>query len=249
MGRKKHETPLPKAPKEATGPNAYSRFEELGAERLGALEQMLMKGMGFSDIVRVIHNEWELWQEVKANTLVKQLGRYRDKYLVPRWQHMEKKVATRAIGQDAQSAGVRREMVERLNVMDRLEEVSEIQRKRILKMAKRESEMPVVTDALTKLFKDYQQGLGQIAHLQLETGILKRAPKVMTGQFGLSDGDGRAVFEFAIIEQQQQRAALADMSDLLQEAIEGECTTVEPAGRTLPAEPATGTEGPRSPRR
>lgn len=245
MGRKK----LPATPPRAPAPpkdGAYQRFFDMGAEKLAAMDTMILRGDEMSAISRVLQGEWGFFPDVKNNTLQKQVQRYRDHFLIPRVQHLQAKVETGVIGQDKRTAPTAKAMFKRLDVMERWEEIVELQRARILKVYKREQGMPdgVVLDSLTKLFKDYNHSLAQVTDLQLETGYLKRAPKVLQGQFGFGGEteDGRPIFEFAIQEQQEHRAALADMSELLQEVLEGECTRVEPRRSKLPDPAAGGAE-------
>lgn len=250
MGRKKLPVPLPKAPPKPKG-GAYSRFGEMSVERQNAVDMMLAKGDPPRTIAKTIQEDWKHFADIKPMTLEKQLQRYRDSQLMPRLAHMQEKQAMGAIGQDQRVAPQAAKAFQRLNVMEHWEEIIGIQRDRILKAYTRERGLPVTTDAVTKLLKDYNHSLAQYTDLQLETGYLKRAPKVLTGQIGIGSDpdDGRPIFEFAIEQQQVHRGALADMSDLLKEVLEGECSRVEPDGGDLPEASAPAAQAGRKSRR
>lgn len=229
MGRKKvikKVSPAPAPPKA----DAYSRFYDMGTERLTALDTMLLKDEPMSVISRTIQEDWGLFTDVKNNTLQKQIQRYRDHVVLPRLQHLRAKEEAGYYGRDERTTKGTKVMLQRLVVMDEWEQVLAIQKARILKMYEREKGLPTTMDGLSKLFKDYQHGLAQYGNLQLETGYLKRAPKVLTGTFGFSDDpDQKPVFEFAYENKQLEVGALQELSDLLEnDVLEGSCTRVEP---------------------
>ncbi|HEY0819789.1 MAG TPA: hypothetical protein VGD46_13480 [Rhizobacter sp.] len=233
MGRKK----LPAKPPKAPAPpkeGAYGRFAEMTTEQQTGMDTMLLRGDSPQKVATVLQEDWGYFKDTKYDTLVKQVQRYRSRVLQPRQEHALAKVAVGAVGDDAKDKNAQRKMHQRLDVMGHWEEIVKLQRERIMKMYEREKGLPVVTDGLTKLFKDYQHGLSALADLQLETGYLKRAPKTVTGTFGFggdpSDPAAKPVFEVAFELHQDQRSALAELADLTREAIEGECTRVEPSG-------------------
>lgn len=230
MGRKKLDKPAPKPPAPPKA-DAYSRFTEMGRERQLLLDTMLLKDEPMSVISRVLQEEWGLFKDVKNNTLQKQIQRYRDQVVLPRVKHLRAKEEAGVIGGDQRMTRNTKKMVERLNVLDEWEEILAIQKARILKVYAKEQELKdgKIMDSLTKLFKDYQMGLSQYTDLQLDTGYLKRAPKVLHGAIFGQDGERRAVFEFALEEKKEETDALADLSELLEkDVLEGECERIEP---------------------
>lgn len=239
MGRKKLPATLPAPPAVPVRGDAYQRFYDMGSERMGALDALILKDTPMAEIARTLQGEWQVFTEIKRNTLEKQIQRYRDNVLLPRVQHLREKEAAGAIGaSDQRATAATRQMLERLNLMDEWTEILGIQKKRIMALYEREQKLNGVTlDGLTKLFKDYQSGLAQFGHLQLETGFLKRAPKVIQGQLGVSDPsnpDAEPIFEVAFRAQLEARAGVADMAQLLGEVIEGECERIESSSPAVP---------------
>lgn len=230
-GAKKPKTASHKGPVEG-----YMRLQELGSERLGAVEAALLKDESLLKIARRIQDEWKSCLDTKLTTLQKQLQRYRDNVLLPRAAHAQQKMLEGKLGNAKEiTAGVKR-----LNVMDLLEEFVTLQRERIQKAYLREKTLPVVTETVTKLFKDYNHSLGKLADLQMETGYLRRAPRVVQGQFGFGGGEDagqKPQFEVEFEIHQQQRSALATIADITRDAIEGEYELVESGRSVLPDSP------------
>lgn len=251
----KHIAPAVKEP--AAG--AYKRFIDMGTERQLALDQLLHQDKPFTDIVKILQGEWGEFLDVKPDTLNKNLQRYKAKYLIPRWQNAQAKVAAGVVGNEKEFAASAKRMRGKLDVMDCYEELIDIQRDRILKVYEREKKMPdgIVLDSLNKLFRDYSNSLNQYSNLQMETGVVKRAPKVITGQLGIGETTETPTFEMAFQLQEQAVAGFAALGDIMQEVIEGEFSNVtagvedaapvEPASTDVPAAAPTRRKASRKP--
>jgi hypothetical protein len=83
----------------------------------------------------------------------------------------------------------------RLDLIAELEDLVVTHRERFNKGLKTEAQSPVPMDAVTKLAMAYGDAMERLAKLYLETGLMVRVPKKVTGT--LKDLMGtRAVFEF-----------------------------------------------------
>lgn len=242
-----------KAPTSASIPEtppiggAFVRLEALGSEKLGIVDAQLLQGKTAGDVARMLQDEWKVMTDLNFETLKKQLIRYKNARIVPRTVQFQQKVLTdtmegRLALEAKRGIGV---MVEKLNVMEYAEELVELQRKRIMKLKAKEEKLPegLVLDALSKLLPDYGRSLSMLANLQMETGLIKRAPKIITGQIDLRDpAKDRPSLEIEFSARESRLDAGAELVQLMGEVIEGEYERIESGDRgddsKPPAEPA-----------
>lgn len=142
---------------------AFERLQELGEEKFGKILNMLMLGDPAMGVARKIQQAppdgWGLFQGVAERTLTQQLNRLRA-------VAAEGAFGPEAAKLIAAGATPQIKMLEKVSipVITRLEELSEIQRNRVLDLVKKEklwgSTMPImneVVDGYRKLLLDIQK--------------------------------------------------------------------------------------------
>lgn len=220
----------------------------LEPELQSAIDTMLLRDETPGMVAQVMLDEPEKWKVEGMNfeSVKKNLQRYSNKYLIPRAKHFQDKVRAGVTGRDLSVSHGHKEMLKSLNVSALYEEVVLIQQARIKKLYAREQKMPdgVVLDSLTKLFKDYNHSLGQLANLYMETGTLKRAPKTIQGTigFGDEDSDDFKLFEFNVTQHRERQQGLLGINEFLEDALDGQYTVVEPGSDGSAGESAEGSE-------
>jgi hypothetical protein len=132
-----------------------------------------------------------LLKDLQPGSLKKNLERYRAKDLADR-------VVSELKGKLPVSGGMKKVVL----AIDSLEELVEIQRGRLEKLLLKEKQMPAgillgQTKDEIRLLKDTLVELGK---LQLETGIMRRAPKTMSGT--LTDAQSGEIKHFTWSEEQ-----------------------------------------------
>lgn len=211
--------------KQNTGPaSKYERLLSLGEQRVTQIDMALHKGTPASEVTRMIQEEWGEFKDVKPGTLKKQLERYRAEYLdtnIVAAMKLEERNPARA-----------RKTIERMksfDVMEELLKLAKIQRKRIKKVMLHESPMPILLNNIKYELKTYLDILGKYAELSLETGLIRRAPKQITGIVGLvsaEDTSGLLDFEAEIKGRDEVRLVLSEIITGWKSSIEGESVRV-----------------------
>lgn len=174
--------------------NKFQNLKSLGEDRLHEIDSRLVSGEPCSVIAQTIQNEWGKLKDIKPASLKKTLERYRETELRER---------TLARIAEAQRGQAIKTVQKRLNA---LEEMEELVKKQVLvfdKVLMRESQLPegiVLKDRRdeARLLKDMIVDLGR---LQLETGLLARAPKTIKGHMTSPDGEVR---QFEWTEEQEE---------------------------------------------
>lgn len=172
----------------------FQNLKSLGEDRLHEIDSRLISGEPCSAIARTIQTEWGKLKDIKPESLKKTLERYRETEL------RERTLARIAEAQRGQSI---KTVQKRLNA---LEEMEELVKKQVLvfdKVLMRESQLPegiVLKDRRdeARLLKDMLVDLGR---LQLETGLLARAPKTIKGHMTSPTGEVR---QFEWTEEQEE---------------------------------------------
>jgi len=165
---------------------AFASLKALGEEKVGRIDDMLKKGMPASQIAAIIHNEWGDLKQLRPDSVKKTLERYRGTEL------RDRVVADIA----GASQGMRTSTLQkRASAMDSLQELVDIQTTRFKKMLVKEQTMPLLLKNVSDEGRLLKEMLVELGRLQLETGVLHRAPKKITGQ--LTDNDGKvSMFEW-----------------------------------------------------
>lgn len=162
---------------------AFKRLHALGAERVAQIDEMLLKGIPASQVAMVLHGEWKVLTDVKADSVKKMLERYRKTELRARIVHQ---VAGATQGLRAST------LQKRLNAMDELEALVRSQKDRFEKMYMKEKPTPLLMKQVTDEGRLLKEMLVELGRLQLETGVLQRAPKKISGTLTDEHGVQRA---------------------------------------------------------
>ncbi len=159
----------------------FEKLHSLGPENVAIISDMLEGGIPAREVVATIQGEWKLLLDTKADTLKKMLERYRNtevrQAVIDRVKGATKHVSLQVLGK-------------RVNALEELTSLVATQGRRFQKVLVQEDKqdkflMKNVSDE-AKLYKEMLVELGK---LQLETGVLQRAPKKLTGQVLDADGN------------------------------------------------------------
>ncbi len=184
----------------------YAPIVSLGEERVNRIREMMIGGESISNIVRTIQSEWQSLTDMTEVALHKMLSRYRMSQVKP----AQKQEIAQII--EAKKAPALRKS---LNAINELEDAVALQAVRVKKWLAQESQMSLpIKDAREdlRLLKDMLRDLGM---LQLETGILKRAPKTTLGQFFGVDGQAGAFVLTEAWEQAMQELDLEELGEVI----------------------------------
>lgn len=195
-----------------SGDERYGRIEKLSTEQRQEVDLLLMKGASPMDVADLIMNQWGLYQnEVKLESFAKQLQRYRRRQLDPGLERGYRRAHKRGAPElDAFNTNI--------NVMEELGQLILTHKQRIYKLLEREKTMPVLLSDVRHEMKELVNMLKVLADLQLETGVLKRAPKQVSGMLQLmsvGEEQARLDFEQNIQTTQELRGLVDDFFDSL----------------------------------
>ena len=207
----------------------FARLYALSTERLEALDAMLMKGMTGVAAADIVVNEWKVYPKKDKSAVAKQITRYRNEVIEPN-------IVARVKSSDGTPQG--RALVEAkmgdIDVLMGMSELIELQKKRINRLSPREEKMPMLMASLRdeiRLLFDMYKGCGQ---LQLDIGVLRRAPKQITGHFHLDDDRDMVNFEANIAHQTGLRKVMKDVMGILEAPGTVEKITFEPKDHEEP---------------
>ena len=177
---------------------AFKALKDLGKEKLGAIDEMLSKGIVASQVATIIRDDWQLLRDVKHESVKKMLERYRKFELRERIVHQ---IAGTNEGVRAST------LAKRLNALDSLNELVEIQTGRFKKMLQREAQGPLLLKQVSDEGRLLKEMLVELGRLQLETGVLQRAAKKVVGS--VTDSDGK-VSNFEWTQEQDELFKVLD---------------------------------------
>ena len=153
---------------------AFNRLQEIGEERFRKIINALMRGEHAIKVARTIQQQppegWGLFQDVTETALTRQLDRLRlasaEGLFGPR---VAKKIAEGATPQIKMLENVS------IRVIDRLEELSETQRTRMLTLVAKEKAIPsmsaAIMDATNTTFAEYRQTLLDLQKIRFDLGL------------------------------------------------------------------------------
>jgi hypothetical protein len=169
------------------------RLKDLPEDVREKAAQALIGGEAAIKVVEWLQGEKKVLTDIKPQTLRKMLDRYRS-------TDLRDNVFTRI---SIASANIPvNVIVKRINSMTELEELVEIQKKRVQKLLDMEDKTSkLVLKNTTEEIKVLQGLLVQLGFLQLETGVIQRAPKTIRGS--VVDPQG-GVTEFSWSEEQEK---------------------------------------------
>jgi hypothetical protein len=153
---------------------AFERLQELGDEKFGKILNLLMRGEPAMTLAREIQapppKGWGLFQDVAEKTLTQQLNRLR--LAAAEGAFGRKMAKSIEAGHKPQI-----KMLERVSVhvLARLEDLSDIQRDRVLALVEKEKNMPLPIGAMltatNAVFNDYRQLLLDIQKVRFDLGL------------------------------------------------------------------------------
>jgi hypothetical protein len=165
---------------------AFKPLKDLGKEKMAAIDSMLTKGIVASQVAALIKDEWKALPGVKVESVKKMLERYRK-------SELRQRIVDQVAGT---TAGLRASTLQKkASAMDMLQELVEIQTGRFKKMLVKEQPTPLLMKQVSDEGRLLKEMLVELGRLQLETGVLARAPKKVTGQ--VTDASGQvSTFEW-----------------------------------------------------
>ena len=186
------------------GPAAYQngrRIEaEVGPEKAAQLRAMLASGKSAKDMVPVIQGEWNLMTDKKPNTVLTMLHRYSRSYV--KTETIQRVMAT-----------VKNSKHVKVSSLEDLAQLCEKQKGRLKAALKMEKTMNgLLTQQGSNEIRLLAGMLKDLALLQIETGLLPRAPKTVQG-FNV-DPQGRAT-HFGWVENEESLLQRLTLETLL----------------------------------
>jgi hypothetical protein len=149
---------------------AFERLQTLGEEEFQKILNLLMRGEPAMHVARTIQQEWHQFQDVAEKTLCQQLNRLR-------LAAAEGAFGMKAAKKIAEGATPQIRMLKDVSVgtLVRLEELSEIQKHRVLALVEKEKNMPLPIGAMltatNMVFTDYKQLLLDIQKVRFDLGL------------------------------------------------------------------------------
>lgn len=195
----------------------FKRFDTLTLEQRAVVDNMLQRST-VPKVAAMIQKDWKIWTDISTFSLEQLLRRYKDEYI-----HAQMTAAvTRLQKKSGPAAQAIQYFGEQLNVIEELTSLVDVQKERLAKILKKleSNELPNkgVREELDLLMKM----LREVGNLQLETGIMRRAPKEIKGT--LTNGVDTPV-EFRIEE--SYSPALQKVLDDAKRIIDGTYEEIE----------------------
>ena len=150
---------------------AYVALKALGTDIVLQIDEKLIAG----ETGRMVADWLQkggLLPDVKREALIRMIERYRGTEVR---EKLVKRIA------DAQSGKSLITIVRRATALEELEEIARIQRKRVDKMLALEDGKPMLITAASNEIRMLKEILVDLGHMQMETGVIVRAPKTIKG--------------------------------------------------------------------
>lgn len=186
----------------------FKQLAMLSAEQMSEVRRRLEDGEKTDALATLIQDQWGLCLDIKQPSLRKALDRYKDATL--------RRHAQDAVAKQLRAMNNAR-VVQTVHAMGELQEAVIIQKDRLMKAYGQEQKGPLLLDMVSKEMRLFKDMLSDLGKMQLETGLLPRAPKVVTGTVTDSSGN---VTQFSWAEEDDQLA-----QRILSEASDGQMST------------------------
>jgi hypothetical protein len=150
---------------------AYVALKALGTDIVLQIDEKLIAG----ETGRMVADWLQkggLLPDVKREALIRMIERYRGTEVR---EKLVKRIA------DAQSGKSLITVARRATALEELEEIARIQRKRVDKMLALEDGKPMLITAASNEIRMLKEILVDLGHMQMETGVIVRAPKTIKG--------------------------------------------------------------------
>lgn len=181
--------------------DAFALLYSIGPEKMELVKSMLTRDTTPAEVARVIQEDWKLLTNMEADSLRKNIDRFRKKKVDPKIAEAAARTMT--------SEPVRRELAKlapKLDVVADLEEMCALQKARILKIVRSENALTagILLGNVKAELDVYTRMMRVLGDFQLETGHMVRVPRRVAGLFHMG-GDKNEVFEFEVqIENRNQ---------------------------------------------
>ena len=176
-------------------PKQFKRLQRLDDRLLDEVNTRLLHGHTAASVARMLQAEGRC-TDFSLDTLTRQLRRFRERAILPAVAD-----GTLALPADMPKVDVIRELCRLLAH----------QRRRVDRLLRLEAGKPILLEATGKELERYVQMLCRMAWLQLEVGILRRAPKPVARVITV-EADGGGIVDPRVIS---FRADDADATDSL----------------------------------
>lgn len=225
----------------------YKRLYDLGSERMAIIDQMLSDGISTMKVAEKIKDEWGECSGVKIVTLDKQVYRYRKEILEPKLEYVRQMSDREGISQ----SDAMKKFMTQVDVMDRLNMLINMQTVRIQRAFAKEDKnnkagKGKLDPTINKELRPLTDMCRVLAGLQLETGVVRRVPKVVQGFFQNLSTNELQEFRLEMTQNDETLKVLGELKDVIQEAtgeiIDGEYVSLESELTQLPAQNAEAVE-------
>lgn len=152
---------------------AFTKFDDLDEVTMNRVDVMLYAGHSGEKVAAYLQEELGLYTDVKHGSLAKHLRTYRREVL-----------PEKAIEEVAKFNGTFPEYVAvRMKPLQELEKVAATHKGRLLKVLQQEQQMKggLLMGQVSEALAAYQRSLTELAKLQIELGILQKAPRKVSG--------------------------------------------------------------------
>lgn len=169
----------------------------LPEDKLAEVRRLIrLDGYSNPKIARTIQNDWGFHTDVATATLTKAIQRY------------SKFMERAALEHDLEQSGLLDRVAaveDNIDVLEEMVRLCAIQKLRLMKVYARERDSPMLLGSVSAEAMRYHTMLKDMAAVQLETGLLKRAPKTTTGVLSSQVGDDDPnVIKFRITEETEE---------------------------------------------
>lgn len=154
---------------------AFKKLHALGPDIVAEVDKRLGKdGHTPSAVATWLQKDCQVLTELKHSSLKKNLERYRSGEL-----HAK---ALKDVT-DALAPKTAYELRQRLIAIDEMEEMARLQKGRVAKLLVKEAALPdgIVLKSASDELRLYKESLVELGRMQLETGVMRRAPKTING--------------------------------------------------------------------
>lgn len=150
-------------------------MKHMSEERQGIVDTWLLREDSIDKLATKIQNEWKLCNDIQHASLVKSITRYKQNRIVPK----QAQIATRLGSPEHVSrlAALETKLENVLNPVQAMENMIAKQLARVQKMEATEARMPTLMDVQTKNMNLLWGMLREFTVLQMNMGLIRRAPK------------------------------------------------------------------------
>ncbi len=150
---------------------AFKRLYALGEERIGMINSMMMQNENSLDIAKVIQKDWGKYKNVSAESLAKQLSRYKSTELMTAPSNQLDPISTE------EKMAILQDLGDRVDSVACMNELVNIQRNRIMATVAREEKFIMPLSWLSKDIIAMASLLKDLLEMEFDTGLRRRIPK------------------------------------------------------------------------